>query len=177
MDKEKKFEKLYSQHYISVYRYLLKMSSNPELADDLTQDTFINIYKALETYSPEKGNFKTWAFTIARNIFYMHLRRKKLNTEPLDENQNKQIGREEFDPAEIVEKKITENEIISAIQCLPEPEKSILIYKKLKNKTLEETAYLMNLSERTIRRRLLSAFEKLKIELIRRNIIFSDSQE
>ncbi|MBE7411491.1 MAG: sigma-70 family RNA polymerase sigma factor [Leptospiraceae bacterium] len=176
MEKERKFEKFYSENYQSVYKYLLKMSSNPELADDLTQEAFINIYKAIESYSEEKGNFKTWAFTIARNVFYMHLRKKRVDSESLDENKTQNIAKNDFDPAEIIEKKITENEIILAIQCLPEPEKSILIFKKIKNKTLEETAYLMNLSERTIRRRLLSAFEKLKTELIRRNILPPDSQ-
>lgn len=168
---EKRFAELYKEHYNSVFRYVFRMSQNGALAEDMTQECFINVFNSLDSFDPKRGNFKTWAYTIARNLYYLHLRRqKRYNQDELNDINLDSFASGMPSLEENYDKKNLQNEIFNAILCLPEPEKSIVIYKKLQDKTLQDTADILNLSERTIRRRLLKAFELLKEEFIRRGI-------
>ncbi|EKR08968.1 sigma-70, region 4 [Leptospira interrogans serovar Icterohaemorrhagiae str. Verdun HP] len=58
-----------------------------------------------------------------------------------------------------------EKAIKDTIESLPEPEKSIILYKELKKKTLKETAQVLGISERTVSRRLISAISLLRTKL------------
>jgi len=70
------FEKILSFYEKSVFNYLYRIAGQKQDAEDLTQETFIKIYKSLKTVDPEK-NFKSWLFKIATNTAYDWLRKKK----------------------------------------------------------------------------------------------------
>ena len=61
-------EDLYKLHYTEIFRYLLRRVRQKEIAQDLTQDTFLKAFNGLATF---KGNssVKTWLYTIAHNTF------------------------------------------------------------------------------------------------------------
>lgn len=78
-----KIEALYKEYKQDVFNYLLSLTHNATLSEDLLSETFLNTIKALPTY---KGNssIKTWLFGIARNVWLQHLR-KSQDTLPYDE--------------------------------------------------------------------------------------------
>ena len=57
-------ESLYKNYNTSIRRYLTLICRDEDIAEDITQDTFVRIQKSLKTYDPAKSSFSTWARTI-----------------------------------------------------------------------------------------------------------------
>ena len=62
-----------------VYSVLLRVVRRSEDAEDLTQETFVRMFRALDRYDPERP-FTAWLFTIATRIGIDHLRRRRIQT-------------------------------------------------------------------------------------------------
>lgn len=71
-----KIEKLYLQYKKDIYIYLMSLTHNPLLSEDLLSDTFLGAIKSLPAF---KGNsdVKTWLFSIARYKWFEYLRKEK----------------------------------------------------------------------------------------------------
>ncbi len=69
-------EELYQDNSRIVYRFLLSLSHNANLAEDLMQETFLKAYQSLDGYD---GSCKvsTWLCQIARHLYYQHLAGRK----------------------------------------------------------------------------------------------------
>lgn len=65
---------IYDMMHNEIFRYIYSIVKNKEYAQDLTQDTFIHLYKNAALYN-NKGHAKAWIITISRNITYMFLRK------------------------------------------------------------------------------------------------------
>jgi RNA polymerase sigma-70 factor (ECF subfamily) len=62
------FNRLVEQHQRAVYAICLRYLRSPEAAEDVTQDTFIRAWRALDTFrNDDGGGFRTWLLTIAAN--------------------------------------------------------------------------------------------------------------
>ncbi len=70
-----------------------------------------------------------------------------------------------------IETKIVEEELREIISTLPEPKKSIILLKEINNYTLEKTSQALNISSRTVSRKLLKALDLLREELERRKVV------
>ena len=70
---------IYEKYKQDVYIYLVSLTHNPTLSEDLLSETFLAVIKSLHTF---RGNsdIKTWLFSIARNKWYDYLRKKKDTT-------------------------------------------------------------------------------------------------
>lgn len=80
------FTFLYQHHHSNVYALCVNMTKNPAVAEDLAQDTFMQLSKKIKTFRGE-STFATWLFRMTKNVVLMHLRKKRLPTESLDEIQ------------------------------------------------------------------------------------------
>src|SRR5580765_521486 len=70
------FEHLYNVHCRRVYSLCLRMIRNPVEAEDLTQQTFLQLFRKIGTFRGESG-FSTWLHRVTVNVVLMHLRRRK----------------------------------------------------------------------------------------------------
>jgi RNA polymerase sigma-70 factor, ECF subfamily len=77
------FEHLYAKHSRRVYAVCLRMTGNPSLAEDLTQEAFLQVFRKIHTFRAESA-FSTWLHRLAVNIVLMRQRVKHLNETPLD---------------------------------------------------------------------------------------------
>ncbi|VXC32323.1 RNA polymerase sigma factor [Bacillus sp. 349Y] len=70
------FEKIYDQHFREVYAFILSMSRNEKLAEEITQETFFKALKAIDGF---KGQCKmsVWLCQIAKNTYFTHLSKQK----------------------------------------------------------------------------------------------------
>ncbi|MEX1004812.1 MAG: RNA polymerase sigma factor [Acidimicrobiia bacterium] len=68
-------ETFYRQHARAVFAFLLSLSRDRALAEDLTHDTFIKATRSLSGL--RGGDPKAWLFTIARSVFIDHTRRRR----------------------------------------------------------------------------------------------------
>lgn len=71
-------EEIYKKYYLKIYKYLLYLSHNQDLAEELTQETF---YKAIININKFRGDCKleTWLCIIARNLYYKYQKKSKKN--------------------------------------------------------------------------------------------------
>lgn len=65
------FDCIYKSYYLDVYHFLCGLSSNKEIAEDITQETFTKALTAINSYDGRK-DIRAWLFTIARNT-YLHI--------------------------------------------------------------------------------------------------------
>lgn len=81
---EDAFSELYVLHKKHVFGICIRMVRNFSLAEDLTQETFLQVHRKIATF---RGNsaFKTWLHRMAMNIVLMHLRKRTLATVSLDD--------------------------------------------------------------------------------------------
>lgn len=69
-----KIEDLYIKYKDDIFKYLVSITKNPQLSEDLLSDTFLAAIKSLYNFQ-NKSDIKTWLFSIARHKWYEHLRK------------------------------------------------------------------------------------------------------
>ncbi len=82
-DDQKAYSQLMDNYRDSVYFMLLKMTNNPDDADDLTIEAFGKAFRNLHQYTPDFA-FSTWLFKIASNNCIDHIRKKRKNLISID---------------------------------------------------------------------------------------------
>lgn len=84
---------LVEQHADSVYRLAYRLSGNQHDAEDLTQETFMRVFRSLKNYKP--GTFEGWLHRITTNLFLDMVRhRSKIYMEALPEDYERVPGNE-----------------------------------------------------------------------------------
>lgn len=78
------FEEIYSRYFKDVYRYVLCLSKNESIAEEITQETF---FKALKSFNSFKGDCKisVWLCQIAKNSYFSYLKKEKTSCESVEE--------------------------------------------------------------------------------------------
>lgn len=74
------FDCIYKSYYMDVYHFLCGLSSNKEIAEDITQETFTKALTAINSYDGRK-DIRAWLFTIARNTYFTYCKREKIYVE------------------------------------------------------------------------------------------------
>jgi RNA polymerase sigma-70 factor, ECF subfamily len=73
---EKAFSYLYDNYSGALYSIIIQILENAELASDVLQEVFINIWRKIDTYDAAKGRLYTWMLNISRNASIDQLRSK-----------------------------------------------------------------------------------------------------
>lgn len=72
------FKMLYDLHMRNLFLICLRYSKNRSDAEDLLQDAFVQIYRKLDQFNPEKGLFESWSARVAINVCLQKLRKSSL---------------------------------------------------------------------------------------------------
>ena len=132
---EKAFIKIMNMYKEEVFRYMYLLSGNREIAEELTQETFVKVYFKAKTLKSE--NLKGWIFAIARNIARKEYNKRKLKKIfPLSDFKN--LKKASFD--EISSDKILINELLKEI---PEKYKTPLLMKEIEGLTIENISKIL----------------------------------
>ena len=70
------FEEVYSKYYCSVYRYLITITKDRNIAEEMAQETFYKALKNIHTFNPEL-KMLTWLCQIAKNTYYSYCKKIK----------------------------------------------------------------------------------------------------
>src|ERR671936_1371784 len=81
--REPAYRELIRRYERPVFSLVYRMVRDRELAEDLTQDTFIRVLNHIDRYRPE-FKFSSWLFKIANNVAIDHLRKRHLDTVSMD---------------------------------------------------------------------------------------------
>lgn len=153
------FGQIYDHMIDQIYKYVFFKTPSMEIAEDLTEDIFFKVWKNVKKYKKQKYPFSSWVFRIAHNEVVDFYRKNK-SVIALDEALQDQ--KRENMPETLVENKLIQKEVQSALQNLPEKQSQAIVLKYINDFSNQEIAYTMNKSETAIRILLSRGLEKLK---------------
>ncbi len=78
-EKQRVFQELYQTHHRRVYSICLRMTRDISEAEDLTQEIFVHLFRALGSFRGESA-FTTWLHRLTVNHVLMHYRKRKVRT-------------------------------------------------------------------------------------------------
>jgi RNA polymerase sigma-70 factor (ECF subfamily) len=157
------FNLLVSRWEKRVYNYLLRITANREDALDLTQDAFLKAYQNLRKLD-DPGRFAPWLYRIAHNEAYSMFRRRKPETDvdeiaPEATETKITVGGSSVFPIEL------SLAVASALDRLSTDQREAVVLKIYQGFKFEEMAEILSCPVSTIKSRLYTALELLKIEL------------
>ncbi len=170
------FTELVRRYEETVYRFSLKLCRDPAKAEEVLQDTFINVFRKLRSFDG-KSKFSTWLYTIVTNNCLMKRRKRKLEEleEPLELLDNPptddegrfagQIARWEETPADVVLGNELRGVLDAAILKLPDLYRAVFVLRDVEGKTTEETAEILKVSAEAVKSRLRRARAFLREQL------------
>ena len=154
------FERLYREHVGRVNGLCLRMTRNPDLAADCTQDAFIKAWKALPRFEA-RSSFSTWLHRIAVNTV-LERRRGGANSELVVEDPT-----EYEEPVMVLDTPVEESELEAAIASLPRGARDALVLCGLYGYEHAEAASMLGIAIGTCKAQLHRARGLLRDRLER----------
>jgi RNA polymerase sigma-70 factor, ECF subfamily len=172
---ERAFRELVRRYERPVFSLVFRMVRNRELAEDLSQETFIKVLNAIGTYRPE-FKFSSWVFKIANNAAIDHLRRRELDTLSLDGSPHAetpemveatalQIGERGESQLDEVANRELGQAIERAIDRLRPEYRSCILLRHVEGRSYEEIAGMLDLPLGTVKTYIHRARNELRIAL------------
>ena len=169
------FRELIRRYERPVFSLIFRMVRNRELAEDLSQETFIKVLNAVHTYRPE-FKFSSWVFKIANNAAIDHLRKRELDTLSLEGSPHAetpqmieatalQLGDRGETQLEEVENRELGRSIEAAIDKLRPEYRSCILLRHVEGRTYEEIAEILGLPLGTVKTYIHRARNELRIAL------------
>ena len=149
------FDTLLLRHQATVYRFSLRLTGDTTLAEDLTQETFLRVWRARRGYRPTAA-FQTWLLTIARHLALDEAKRRRVPTERLIE------GRASDDVAQAVTARALEHALEDAIACLPTDLREVVLLRDMSGLQYDEIAQVIGCPVGTVKSRLNAARTRLR---------------
>lgn len=155
-----KFAAAYEESRDAVYGYLVYMTKDTTLAEDLSQEVFLRMFLYLDKFRGE-ASVRTWALRIARNVFLSYARRKR----PL------LLEEQEWEPAPDVDSNVPEEEVLKKEQVvrvrkclmyLAEQERTVLLLRDFEELSYEEIGRIMGLTVEVVKSRIYRARQKFR---------------
>jgi RNA polymerase sigma-70 factor (ECF subfamily) len=150
------WELIVKQHWRKVFNLAYKFVGRHDEAEDLTQDIFLKIFKALHTFD-RRANFQTWLISISRNLCIDHYRsvRKERETmaRDVDASELSPVSRERGPESQLEQVKL-EQMIQSALGELPAALRQAVVLRDLKELSYQEIADELGLPEGTVKSRI-----------------------
>ena len=153
------FERLYREHVGRVYGLCLRMTRDPAIAEDCTQETFINAWKALARFET-RSSLATWLHRIAVNVALAKRRKATIVIESSGDDDEEII---ESDWT--LETPLEVNEIEAAIERLPEGARDVLVLHAIYGYSHVEAAQMLGVAEGTCKAQLHRARSLLREKL------------
>jgi len=135
-------ETVYRAYFHDVYRYLLKLTSDKHLAEELTAETFMKVIEYKGSFE-SKSHIKTWIIKIAKNNFLNYLKKNK-----------RVVVREQLDDSRFIESfenSIVQNEdvnnILKVLDKIKEPHKEVFKLRVIDELSFRDIGRIFGKSE------------------------------
>ena len=133
------WDELVRQHADRVYRLAYRLSGNQHDAEDLTQETFIRVFRSVQNYQP--GTFEGWLHRITTNLFLdMVRRRQRIRFDALPDDAGDRLASREQGPEQAYEQMNLDPEVQAALDALPADFRVAVVLCDLEQLSYEEIA-------------------------------------
>ena len=147
------WDEIVRQHADRVYRLAYRLSGNRSDAEDLTQETFVRVFRSLADYTP--GTFEGWLHRITTNLFLdLVRRRQKIRFDALADDASERLATDEPGPERAYEQNNLDPEIQRALDALPADFRAAVVLCDLEGLTYEEIALTLDIKVGTVRSRI-----------------------
>lgn len=172
LEKQNDFQEEIIPHLDAMYNFALRLTSEPNDAEDLVQDTIVKAYRFFSSY--EKGtNAKAWLFRIIKNSYINNYRKQSKQPSQVDYDEvatfyeTIRAGRTDTSDLENrMFRQLIDDDISNALEKLPEDFRTVVLLCDVESFTYEEISNMLDVPIGTIRSRLHRGRNLLKAELL-----------
>jgi RNA polymerase sigma factor (sigma-70 family) len=160
------YTELVKRHQRYIFTLALRFTRSREDAEEVSQDVFVKAYRSLSNYQ-RTAKFSTWLYTIVYHTSMTYLRKKRLNTSSIDDEETMiqlESHSSEAD-SHSVEKKSRTFYVNKAIEMLLPDDATIITLFYQGEQSLEEIAKVMGMEANTVKVKLHRARHRLKEKL------------
>jgi len=159
------WEEIVQRYSRRIYNICYRFAGSADVAQDLTQEVFIKMYRTLNSYEVERGAFMTWVTTLTRNLLVDNFRKTKQErlTDSLDSTASdhedaialsEQIPDRGPSPDSAVQNRETKDAVHSALQKLSPELREAVILRDLQDMDYREIATVLKVPEGTVKSRI-----------------------
>lgn len=146
------FGALYDRYVDQVYRYIVYRVSSPQLAEDLTSETFLRALRRISTFTWQGRDVGAWFVTIARNLIADHYKsgryRLELTTEDVSDSSSAPVqAGPENEVLEAMQNKV----LLEAVKRLNPEQQECVVLRFLQGLSVSETAQVMGKNDGAIK--------------------------
>ncbi|MCB9600220.1 MAG: RNA polymerase sigma factor [Sandaracinus sp.] len=166
-------EALLRRHAADVFKLCHLVAGETE-GPDAAQRTLEKLVLNIDRFEPDKGSFRTWALTVARNVCRDRLRRRKLERTHFRRDGEERVQREPTEqpsPERLALARIEAGEVAKALETLPEGMRSAIVLFHVHGASYEEIAETLDIPKGTVmtwlhrgRARLRAALEPAEVD-------------
>ena len=149
---------IYRQYALTVYKYLLTRTRSPDLAEELTQETFYQAIRSSERFDGS-SSVTTWLCAIAKRVHLAYLRKHPRHE---DIDAVVLLDRSAEDGAESAEKRL---DLMRALHALEEPAREVVYLRALGGFSFREIGSILGMTENAARVTYFRGRQKLRKEL------------
>ena len=150
---------LYMNYRRSLFHYLLQLTPDYGLAEELLQDTLVAVWKSAQSFE-SRSSVLTWLIGIARRQAHNTLRLRKLPT--IDESELAELTANEPELADFTLASVARDELATAFKQLTPLHREVLVLILVQELSYEETATLLQVPVGTVKSRLSNARRMLR---------------
>ncbi|MGV0772595.1 RNA polymerase sigma factor SigE [Mycobacterium syngnathidarum] len=146
------WDELVRQHADRVYRLAYRLSGNQHDAEDLTQETFIRVFRSVQNYQP--GTFEGWLHRIITNLFLDMVRRRgRIRMEALPEDYDR-VPAEDPNPEQIYHDSRLGADLQAALDSLAPEFRAAVVLCDIEGLSYEEIGATLGVKLGTVRSRI-----------------------
>ena len=158
----------------ALYNTALRMTRNPQDAEDLVQETYLKAYKYYDKFT-EGTNFKAWLFRILKNTFINSYRKRQQEPpqnafDEIEDVFESQVSSETGsipNPEEDALENVLDEDVQRALDALPDEYRMVVILADLEDFSYQEIAEILEIPVGTVMSRLYRARRRLESEMLR----------
>ena len=163
------WEDIVRDHGDRVYRLAYRLAGNQYDAEDITQETFIRVFRSLDSFKP--GSFEGWLHRITTNVFLdMVRRRQRIRMESLPEETDRIAGREPS-PEAAWDAANLDPDLQAALDDLLPEFRAALVLCDVEGLSYEEIGQTLGVKLGTVRSRIHRARQALRTGLENRQVL------
>ena len=137
-------QEIYELYYTAVYRYILALSGDSQIAEDVTQETFFKALKKLDTFRGD-CELRVWLCQIAKNEYFQLLRKRKKEEFPGEEMLQSLPEADNLE--QVIVKRETYMQVQKILHHMEEPYKEVFSLRTFSELSFREIAELFGKSE------------------------------
>lgn len=151
------FSRIFREYAQTLHHYLYYKTGNHDLAQDLTQEAFVRLWRRCEGVS--LAHAKGYVFKTANNLLLNHHEHQKVVLRFEKESLPHQNPES---PEYLMEESELQNQLEAAISALPEKQRVVFLLSRIDRKTYAEIAEMLGISRQAVEKRIYKALDTLR---------------